>query len=597
MKKISLLKIFLFLLLSFCILNGNVKADTVINSVTLNGGDIPRAGSPPSTSWTVPAGANYYYSSQPYFIEKSSSNRITSEDKFENGKIYLLVVNFKPKEGYCFPESVYALKPTLNNISSSDYSIQSINPSGGGTYPNRTVYFVFNVTQEADTYTVSFDLNGGTGTMNPVTVNKNEEYTIPDCTATAPSGKEFSRWICDDSSQINPGDKITVTSNVILKAQWRDSTQGKTAINTISLSGGKLPKAGETPSYSWNVDSSSNYSITGSIIWKDKATYNNLSATDTFQEGKRYLLIVTFKPNDGYYFLNNDKLTAKLKNYDSSSYSINQINEAGGGTYPNRTVYYEFIVQSDIVYRNVCFYTQNELGKKLLMKSVDVINGQNVEAPRPGPTLTGFSFDGWRTENGIKVTLPKPIYSYTELYAGWIKYAGYVNYSRQSTITEKVDGNTNLAEYIQGKKDEFEEEILDYSQYYHTFSCDSYLNLFSSDENNCYYARKVGDEVTNVENTQIDTLKRQNTETTTVYYELVKVSKNSVTPPTPPVYDGKGDLDRNGVVDANDASVALELYKAQNATTEDVSIGDMDSNNLIDANDASLILEYYKTHQ
>ena len=38
-------------------------------------------------------------------------------------------------------------------------------------------------------------------------------------------------------------------------------------------------------------------------------------------------------------------------------------------------------------------YTQNELGKKLLMKSVDVINGQNVEAPRPGPTLTGFSFD------------------------------------------------------------------------------------------------------------------------------------------------------------------------------------------------------------
>ena len=59
----------------------------------------------------------------------------------------------------------------------------------------------------------------------------------------------------------------------------------------------------------------------------------------------------------------------------------------------------------------------------------------------------------------------------------------------------------------------------------------------------------------------------------------------------------KGDLDRNNVVDANDASVALELYKAQNATREDVLIGDMDENNLIDANDASLILEYFKTHQ
>lgn len=59
----------------------------------------------------------------------------------------------------------------------------------------------------------------------------------------------------------------------------------------------------------------------------------------------------------------------------------------------------------------------------------------------------------------------------------------------------------------------------------------------------------------------------------------------------------KGDLDQNNVVDANDASVALELYKSQNATAEDISIGDMDDNQLIDANDASLILEYYKTHQ
>ena len=59
----------------------------------------------------------------------------------------------------------------------------------------------------------------------------------------------------------------------------------------------------------------------------------------------------------------------------------------------------------------------------------------------------------------------------------------------------------------------------------------------------------------------------------------------------------KGDLDRNNVVDANDASVALELYKAQNATENDILIGDMDNNQLIDANDASLILEYYKTHQ
>lgn len=56
----------------------------------------------------------------------------------------------------------------------------------------------------------------------------------------------------------------------------------------------------------------------------------------------------------------------------------------------------------------------------------------------------------------------------------------------------------------------------------------------------------------------------------------------------------KGDLDRNNVVDANDASIALELNKTELWTQEDIEIGDMDDNNVIDANDASLILELYK---
>ena len=79
-------------------------------------------------------------------------------------------------------------------------------------------------------------------------------------------------------------------------------------------------------------------------------------------------------------------------------------------------------------------------------------------------------------------------------------------------------------------------------------------------------------------------------EATTVIYTSVNLTDENQT-------ILKGDLDGNNVVDANDASVALELYKAQNATAEDIAIGDMDNNNLIDANDASLILEYFKTHQ
>lgn len=56
-----------------------------------------------------------------------------------------------------------------------------------------------------------------------------------------------------------------------------------------------------------------------------------------------------------------------------------------------------------------------------------------------------------------------------------------------------------------------------------------------------------------------------------------------------------GDLDGNGVVDANDASVALELFKKGEYTKYDIVLGDLDNNNVIDANDASLILELFKT--
>lgn len=59
----------------------------------------------------------------------------------------------------------------------------------------------------------------------------------------------------------------------------------------------------------------------------------------------------------------------------------------------------------------------------------------------------------------------------------------------------------------------------------------------------------------------------------------------------------KGDLDRNNLVDANDASIALEIFKNENQTDEDLKYGDMDDNGIIDANDASLILELYKINE
>ena len=63
-----------------------------------------------------------------------------------------------------------------------------------------------------------------------------------------------------------------------------------------------------------------------------------------------------------------------------------------------------------------------------------------------------------------------------------------------------------------------------------------------------------------------------------------------------PVYE-LGDVDKNDIVDANDATYVLELFKVANYSQEDLSLGDLDFNNILDSNDASLILELYKTRE
>ncbi len=76
-------------------------------------------------------------------------------------------------------------------------------------------------TPQPTTYTVSFDANGGTGTMANVTTAS--PYTLPTCGFTAPEGKEFDYWAVDgDEGMYAPGDSYTLTDNTTFIAQWKD---------------------------------------------------------------------------------------------------------------------------------------------------------------------------------------------------------------------------------------------------------------------------------------------------------------------------------------------------------------------------------------
>ena len=68
------------------------------------------------------------------------------------------------------------------------------------------------------TYTVSFDANGGTGSMADVT-GVSGEYTLPANGFTAPAGKQFKAWSVGGVEKA-AGDKITVTANTTVTAVW-----------------------------------------------------------------------------------------------------------------------------------------------------------------------------------------------------------------------------------------------------------------------------------------------------------------------------------------------------------------------------------------
>ena len=79
--------------------------------------------------------------------------------------------------------------------------------------------------KEAAEVTITFDPNGGTGTMQPMKVKAGEYFTLPECTFTPPEGKEFAGWLAENGKVYPAGDIVYSTGDSVLKATWKDATE------------------------------------------------------------------------------------------------------------------------------------------------------------------------------------------------------------------------------------------------------------------------------------------------------------------------------------------------------------------------------------
>ena len=91
--------------------------------------------------------------------------------------------------------------------------------------------------KEVAEVTISFDPNGGTGTMQPMKVKSGENFTLPECTFTPPEGKEFVGWLAVNGTVYPAGDIAFSTTDIVLKATWKDKEAAEITI-TFDPNGG-----------------------------------------------------------------------------------------------------------------------------------------------------------------------------------------------------------------------------------------------------------------------------------------------------------------------------------------------------------------------
>ena len=147
-------------------------------------------------------------------------------------------------------------------------------------------------------YTVSFDANTGTGTMAGATVNDGDSYTLPACTFTPPTGKEFKAWEVGGVEKA-VGDSITVNANTTVKATWKEKAPVAHDVNINPATNGTVKadktkaKKGETVTLT--IKANDGYELKEIKVMAGTEEITVTGNTFTMPD-KDVSVVVTFKP-------------------------------------------------------------------------------------------------------------------------------------------------------------------------------------------------------------------------------------------------------------------------------------------------------------
>ena len=96
-------------------------------------------------------------------------------------------------------------------------------------------------------YIVSYNANGGSGTMVGDMVTENGTFTLETCTYVAPEGYKFKAWAIGsvNGEQKQPGEQITITGETYIYAIWESIAVSSYTITATAGENGNITPSGE----------------------------------------------------------------------------------------------------------------------------------------------------------------------------------------------------------------------------------------------------------------------------------------------------------------------------------------------------------------
>ena len=203
-------------------LKTEVPAAYVISSAALTVQSPVEGESAANPTVTTDSGAKYVVERADWRV---SGSMTVYTGAFEKGKSYTLNLLLAPKSGYHFADSE-SMQVTVNG-----QKAEKVLPYKGGKLIVTATFTVRNLA------TISFDPNGGTGTMQPMKVKSGEKFKLPECTFTPPEGKEFAGWLAETGKVYPAGEIVSSVGSSVLKATWKDKEAAEITI-TLDPNGG-----------------------------------------------------------------------------------------------------------------------------------------------------------------------------------------------------------------------------------------------------------------------------------------------------------------------------------------------------------------------